>query len=207
MNGEGRKCVAEKSWPSHALSISNSWDYRFSWIRDASFTVYALIRLGFTAEATAYMEFVQLRIANADKTKPVQIMFGIREESDLTELELDHLEGYRGQRPVRIGNGAADHLQLDVYGEILDACVFATRWLYRSLHAALSVYLSSKFAKPCSWELWKTVRNLVDYVADNYDQSVSRASVQTPVPANESCRTCPSGKSGIKSRTSSTRKS
>lgn len=80
-----------------------------------------MIRLGFTAEATAYMEFIQSRIAKADKDKPIQIMFGIREETDLTELELDHLEGYRGQKPVRIGNGAADHLQLDVYGEILDA--------------------------------------------------------------------------------------
>lgn len=96
-------------------------DYRFSWIRDASFTVYALIRLGFTAEATAYMDFIQSRISNCSKNSPLQIMFGIRPETDLSEIELHHLDGYKGQKPVRIGNGAADHLQLDVYGELMDA--------------------------------------------------------------------------------------
>lgn len=68
------------------LTSRLSWDYRFSWIRDASFTVYALIRLGFTAEATAYMEFMQSRIQASDPDKPLQIVFGIRGETDLSEV-------------------------------------------------------------------------------------------------------------------------
>ncbi|KAG8902035.1 hypothetical protein FRB99_004859 [Tulasnella sp. 403] len=91
---------------------TRNWDYRASWIRDASFTLYALIRLGFTDEATAYMDFIYKRLEEKNPDGSLQIMYTIHGTKDLEEVELDHLEGHKGSRPVRIGNGAADHLQL-----------------------------------------------------------------------------------------------
>ncbi|KAF3929592.1 hypothetical protein ABW19_dt0208498 [Dactylella cylindrospora] len=127
---------------------TRNWDYRFSWVRDSSFTIYILLRMGFTAEAEAYMNFISTRLKTSrNKDGGLPIMFSIRGDTDLEELELDHLEGYRGSRPVRIGNGAADHLQLDIYGELMDG-----------------IYLYNKFGKPISWDLWVSVRQMVDYV-------------------------------------------
>jgi len=94
-----------------------NWDYRFSWVRDSSFTIYILLRLGFTEEADAYMDFISERFLTsrvADGGLP--IMFTIRGETDIPEKELTHLDGYKGSRPVRIGNGAAFHQQFDIYG-------------------------------------------------------------------------------------------
>jgi GH15 family glucan-1,4-alpha-glucosidase len=98
-----------------------NWDYRYTWLRDSSLTLEALAHLGYFDEARDYFHFLHdLRLSNADD---LRIMYGIRGESDgqLTEQSLDHLEGYRGSRPVRIGNGAARQRQMDVYGEVLDA--------------------------------------------------------------------------------------
>lgn len=97
-----------------------NWDYRFTWIRDSAFTIYAFIRLGFTDEANAYMAFIEDRMEEAGEGG-LQIMYTIHGDRELPEMELWHLEGYRGSRPVRVGNGAADHLQLDIYGELMDA--------------------------------------------------------------------------------------
>ncbi|EEB90185.1 hypothetical protein MPER_11643, partial [Moniliophthora perniciosa FA553] len=91
---------------------TRNWDYRASWIRDSSFTLYALIRLGFTAEANAYMEFIFERLRDKNPDGSLQIMYTIHGGKDLEELELTHLDGHKGSKPVRIGNGAADHLQL-----------------------------------------------------------------------------------------------
>ncbi|KAK6346308.1 hypothetical protein TWF730_010635 [Orbilia blumenaviensis] len=125
-----------------------NWDYRFSWVRDSSFTIYILLRMGFTAEAEAYMNFISDRLKySRNKDAGLPIMFSIRGETELEEIELNHLEGYRKSKPVRIGNGAADHLQLDIYGELMDG-----------------IYLYNKFGKPISWDLWVSVRSMIDYV-------------------------------------------
>ncbi|HEV8603592.1 MAG TPA: glycoside hydrolase family 15 protein [Gaiellaceae bacterium] len=101
-----------------------NWDYRFSWLRDSALTLNALFALGYVQEAHDYMAW--LRRTTAGRAKALQIMYGVGGERFLPEVELDHLEGYRGSRPVRIGNGAASQFQLDTFGELLD-----TAWLYR----------------------------------------------------------------------------
>ncbi|KAF2770382.1 Six-hairpin glycosidase [Teratosphaeria nubilosa] len=100
---------------------SRNWDYRFSWVRDSSFTIYILLRMGFREEAEAYMNFIEQRILH-DKTADgaLPTMFSIHGKTDIPEIELSHLSGYRGSAPVRIGNGAATHKQLDIYGELMD---------------------------------------------------------------------------------------
>jgi GH15 family glucan-1,4-alpha-glucosidase len=132
-----------------------NWDYRYTWIRDAAFSVYALLRLGFTEEASAFMGWLMDRVREraGHANGPLQIMYGIDGRADLEELELDHLEGYRGSRPVRIGNGAADQLQLDIYGEMID-----------------SVYLFNKYARPIGHDAWENVRLVIDWLSENWDQ-------------------------------------
>ena len=100
-----------------------NWDYRYTWIRDAAFSLYALLRLGFTEEAEAFTGWLRDRVvAHTDAVPgPLQIMYGIDGRSELTEGTLDHFEGYRGSKPVRIGNEAYDQLQLDIYGELMDS--------------------------------------------------------------------------------------
>ncbi|ESK89076.1 glycoside hydrolase family 15 protein [Moniliophthora roreri MCA 2997] len=129
---------------------TRNWDYRASWIRDSSFTLYALIRLGFTTEANAYMDFIFERLRDKNPDGSIQIMYTIHGGKDLEEIELTHLDGHKGSKPVRIGNGAADHLQLDIYGELMDC-----------------IYLGQKFGKPLSYDDWVLVRELVDYVVAN----------------------------------------
>ncbi|KAK0460162.1 glycoside hydrolase family 15 protein [Desarmillaria tabescens] len=129
---------------------TRNWDYRASWIRDSSFTLYALIRLGFTHEANAYMEFIFERLRHKNDDGSLQIMYTIHGGKDLEEIELNHLDGHKGSKPVRIGNGAADHLQLDIYGELMDC-----------------IYLGQKFGRPLGYDDWVLVRELVDYVVAN----------------------------------------
>jgi GH15 family glucan-1,4-alpha-glucosidase len=133
-----------------ALGGSRNWDYRYTWIRDAAFTLYALLRLGFTEEAEAFMGFLQARAVERESntSAPLQIMYGIDGRSGLEETILDHLEGYRGSGPVRIGNGAAEQLQLDIYGELID-----------------SIYLYDKYGAPISYDVWRTIVNLLDWLA------------------------------------------
>lgn len=127
---------------------SRNWDYRFSWVRDSSFTIYILLRLGFTEEADAYTNFIFERIKyNRSRDGALPIMFTIRGETDIPEMELSHLDGYRGSKPVRIGNGAAFHTQLDIYGELMDG-----------------LYLANKFGKPTTYDQWLSIREITDYV-------------------------------------------
>ena len=98
-----------------------NWDYRYSWLRDAGFTVYALVRIGFTQEAEAFMGWLEKRCRSHATDGPLQPLYTIHGESQIPETTLDHLEGYRGSRPVRIGNEAASQFQLHIYGEVLDA--------------------------------------------------------------------------------------
>jgi GH15 family glucan-1,4-alpha-glucosidase len=104
-----------------------NWDYRYTWIRDSSFSIYALLGLGFTEEAEAFIGWLKDRVTEkaGDASGPLKIMYRVDGTSDLTEETLDHFEGWRGSRPVRIGNGAADQLQLDIYGESMDALALA----------------------------------------------------------------------------------
>ncbi|KAJ3759693.1 glycoside hydrolase family 15 protein [Lentinula raphanica] len=132
---------------------TRNWDYRASWIRDSSFTLYALVRLGFTHEANAYMEFIFERLRNKNPDGSIQIMYTIHGEKDLEEIELTHLDGHKGSKPVRIGNGAADHLQLDIYGELMDC-----------------IYLGQKFGRPLVCHDITQVSCRVDYVVANWRQ-------------------------------------
>lgn len=129
-----------------------NWDYRYTWIRDAAFTVYALLRIGFTEEATAFMRWVVDRSAE-DPSGSMQIMYGIQGEHQLEERTLDHLEGYMRSSPVRIGNKAYRQLQLDIYGELLD-----------------SVYLFDKYVRPLPYSTWKHVHKHVGWIAKNWNR-------------------------------------
>src|SRR5215813_1552165 len=98
-----------------------NWDYRYIWVRDSSFTLYALIRLGYTEEAAAFMRWIEARCGERGPAGPLQVMYRIDGGHDLTEETLPHLRGYCDSRPVRVGNAAADQLQLDIYGELMDS--------------------------------------------------------------------------------------
>ena len=106
-----------------------NWDYRFAWIRDASFTVQSLYNLGHVEEARQYFQWLSglcREFGDHENHLHIQVMYGLHGELDLEERELDHLSGYRGSAPVRIGNAAAQQIQLDVYGELVNA-VYETR--------------------------------------------------------------------------------
>ena len=128
-----------------------NWDYRYTWIRDASFTLYALIRLGYTEEAAAFMRWIEARAGELNPDGSLQIMYGIDGRHKLTEKILPHLEGYRKSSPVRIGNGAYKQLQLDIYGELMD-----------------SVYLYDKYGQPIHYDLWANLVRLIDWVCRNW---------------------------------------
>jgi GH15 family glucan-1,4-alpha-glucosidase len=128
-----------------------NWDYRYTWIRDSAFTLYALLRLGFTEEASAFMGFLDSRCHEMSPEGSLQVMYGIDGRHTLTEETLDHLEGYKGSKPVRIGNGAYSQKQLDIYGELMD-----------------SVYLYNKYAQPISYDLWFYLRRLTNWVCAHW---------------------------------------
>ncbi len=98
-----------------------NWDYRYSWIRDSSFTVYGLMRLGYTDEAAAFMRWIMARCDELEPDGSLQIMYAIDGRPVIREETLDHFKGYMGSRPVRIGNDAHTHLQFDIYGELMDS--------------------------------------------------------------------------------------
>jgi GH15 family glucan-1,4-alpha-glucosidase len=135
---------------------SRNWDYRYTWIRDAAFSLYGLLRLGFTEEAGAFMQWLTDRFREGMDTSgdPLQTMYGIDGRRELPEETLEHFEGYRGSGPVRIGNAAADQLQLDIYGELVD-----------------SVYLYNKYGTPIYHQAWVDLTRIVEWVCENWDQA------------------------------------
>ncbi len=137
-----------------AIGAGRNWDYRYTWIRDASFTCYAFLSLGFYTEAGRFMDWIEARSREVDpKAGGLQIMYGIDGRHDLPEQTLDHLSGYRNSRPVRIGNGAYNQLQLDIYGELMD-----------------SVYLYNKYARPVSYDQWTYLRELMNWLCHNWQR-------------------------------------
>jgi GH15 family glucan-1,4-alpha-glucosidase len=133
-----------------------NWDYRFTWIRDGSLTMHALENLGYLDEAARFGAWMRDRVtegAAADGATPLKIMYRVDGSSDLTEESLDHFEGWRGSRPVRIGNGAADQLQLDIYGEAADA-----------------ILVGDEAGMPIAHQGWLALTKVMDWVADNWDQ-------------------------------------
>jgi GH15 family glucan-1,4-alpha-glucosidase len=132
-----------------------NWDYRYTWVRDASFSVHALLKLGMTDEAEQFGRWLGDRIREriGSDSGPLNIMYRIDGSSDLKEDSLDHWRGYRGSAPVRIGNGAAEQLQLDIYGEALD-----------------SVYAGARAGMPLPQRGWAAVTGVLDWLVDNWDR-------------------------------------
>ena len=130
-----------------------NWDYRFTWIRDAAFSLYALIRLGFTREAGEFIRWMETRCPDVRKPGELGLMYSIRGVKELHEMELPHLEGYKGSAPVRVGNAAYKQLQLDIYGELID-----------------SIYLYNKYGEAISEDLWRQLTGQVNWLCDNWEQ-------------------------------------
>ena len=130
---------------------SRNWDYRFCWLRDATFTLYALLGAGFSEEAAAWREWL-LRAVAGDP-KDLQIMYGVAGERRLAEYEVSWLPGYEKSSPVRIGNAAAGQVQLDVYGEVLD-----------------TLYVARKSGLPSSAASWALECALVEHLETIWDQ-------------------------------------
>ena len=135
------------------LGGTRNWDYRYTWVRDAAFTLYALLRIGFTDEAANFMAFLAARCHDLNPDGSLPVLYSIDGRSRLNEEQLDHLDGYRGSKPVRVGNDAVGQLQLDIYGELMD-----------------SIYLYNKYGSPISYDLWVQLRRTVNWVCDNWQR-------------------------------------
>ncbi|NUR91916.1 MAG: glycoside hydrolase family 15 protein, partial [Nonomuraea sp.] len=130
-----------------------NWDYRYTWIRDASFSLHALLGLGYVEEAAAFANWLRDRATEHAGDRPLKIMYRVDGSSDLAEETLGHFEGYRGSRPVRIGNGAADQLQLDVYGELMYAAHLADSRGFQTAHAG-----------------WTALMRMMGWLCENWDR-------------------------------------
>ncbi len=130
-----------------------NWDYRYVWIRDSAFTIYAFLRLGLTSEAEQFMGFLEGLYRNIPPEEGLRVLYGIDGRRDVPETVLDHLEGYRGSGPVRVGNDAAGQFQLDINGELVDA-----------------VYLYDRHFRPLPHDLWVSVRRIANWVCAHWQE-------------------------------------
>ena len=140
------------------LGGARNWDYRYVWMRDAAFSLYALLQLGFTDEAASFMRWLSERLgdrrhASDDDLGPLRVLYDIDGNVPDDEQALSHLSGYCGSQPVRIGNAAVTQLQLDIYGELID-----------------SVYLYNKYGSGISWDAWHDLMGVVDWVMQNWQR-------------------------------------
>ncbi len=136
-----------------SIGGQRNFDYRFTWIRDASFSMYALISLGYTKEAGAFIKWVEKLCHDSKGEKRLGIMYSLDGHQQLEESVLEHFEGYKKSAPVRIGNDAYGQLQLDIYGELLD-----------------SVYLYNKYGDPISFDFWKNLETHINWLVKNWKQ-------------------------------------
>jgi GH15 family glucan-1,4-alpha-glucosidase len=131
---------------------TRNWDYRYTWMRDAAFTVYAFLRLGFKDEAAAFMHWIEEYASkHVHPEDPGAVVFTIAGDNKLVEQTLDHWEGYRESGPVRIGNAAVAQFQGDIYGELMDA-----------------LYLSNKYVSPTSYDVWVKVRARLEWICEHW---------------------------------------
>jgi GH15 family glucan-1,4-alpha-glucosidase len=131
---------------------TRNWDYRYTWMRDAAFTVYAFLRLGFKDEAAAFMHWIEeFASKHVHPEDPGAVVFTIAGDNKLVEQTLDHWEGYRESGPVRIGNAAVAQFQGDIYGELMDA-----------------LYLSNKYVSPTSYDVWVKVRARLEWICEHW---------------------------------------
>ncbi|MGD9689290.1 MAG: glycoside hydrolase family 15 protein [Phycisphaerales bacterium] len=128
-----------------------NWDYRYTWVRDAAFTLYGLMRVGLVQETDAFMRWIEDRCHELTPEGMLQPLYRLDGRHEVEEFTLDHLEGYRGSRPVRVGNAAYKQLQIDVCGELMD-----------------SVYLHNKYAAPISYDTWKQLTRILNWVCTNW---------------------------------------
>ncbi|MGW8316760.1 MAG: glycoside hydrolase family 15 protein [Bacteroidales bacterium] len=138
--------------PEH-IGGKRNWDYRYSWIRDASFTMYTFLQLGYNDEAEHFIRWIENRIQEIDDAADLKLMYKIDGGTELEEKELSWLEGYKGSRPVRIGNGAYQQFQLDTYGELID-----------------TIFIYNKNAEPITYEFWKGLVKFINYVSENWKE-------------------------------------
>jgi GH15 family glucan-1,4-alpha-glucosidase len=135
------------------LGGERNWDYRYTWIRDSSFILYGLMRLGFTEEAGAFFRWLEQRSHDLQDASPLPVLYGLDGRREVDETLLTHFEGYRQSKPVRIGNAAGRQLQLDIYGELIDA-----------------IYLYDKFGQPITFDFWQRLVKLANWVCRHWEQ-------------------------------------
>ena len=132
---------------------TRNWDYRYTWARDAAFTVYGFLRIGFRDEAANFINWLEKHASQLHPDAPVPVLSDIYGETHISEQILGHWEGYRGSGPVRIGNAAVSQVQMDVYGEIMDA-----------------LYLYNKYVSPIAYDMWIGIRARMDWICQNWQR-------------------------------------
>jgi len=133
---------------------TRNWDYHYTWARDAAFTVYGFLRIGFREEAAAFVTWLERYASEHHHAgAPIPVLSNIRGDTRITEEILEHWEGYRGSGPVRIGNAAVAQVQMDVYGEMMDA-----------------LYLYNKYVSPIAYDMWLKIRERMDWICENWQR-------------------------------------